>query len=409
MKDKKEEKEKLERQIVASLLIDYDGLIDSLRVPIDDFKLEHKEILTAMKESWTADVVALASMCPHVSMDEIWDITTAVFTANQNDFDVFNDELIEINTREKMESKLRQIFIMIQWWTPLNQIYSELNWIKIEWENETNLWDVLYELLQEVSWEKQVKIVPTWYVELDKLIWGYEEGQIVVIWARPWVWKSMFAINLINNNILAWEKVALFSLEMDAKQVSRRLLAMNSWVWVWKLKHKAEWEMLNAVQKWFNKLSEQLENLKIFDNVHTIWELERKIRWLVHKHWTSVVYLDYLQLLRNPSVKNNPIEALTDMSQRLKQLALELKITIVELSQLNRESDRTIVKRASQLRGSWSIEQDADMIWILDKEDEQSDKITVSVQKCRDGRIWDISLHQISDIMRITNLPPKPF
>lgn len=409
MKDKKEEKEKLERQIVASLLIDYDGLIDSLRVPIDDFKLEHKEILTAMKESWTADVVALASMCPHVSMDEIWDITTAVFTANQNDFDVFNDELIEINTREKMESKLRQICIMIQWWTPLNQIYSELNWIKIEWENETNLWDVLYELLQEVSWEKQVKIVPTWYVELDKLIWGYEEGQIVVIWARPWVWKSMFAINLINNNILAWEKVALFSLEMDAKQVSRRLLAMNSWVWVWKLKHKAEWEMLNAVQKWFNKLSEQLENLKIFDNVHTIWELERKIRWLVHKHWTSVVYLDYLQLLRNPSVKNNPIEALTDMSQRLKQLALELKITIVELSQLNRESDRTIVKRASQLRGSWSIEQDADMIWILDKEDEQSDKITVSVQKCRDGRIWDISLHQISDIMRITNLPPKPF
>jgi replicative DNA helicase len=69
-------------------------------------------------------------------------------------------------------------------------------------------------------------------------------------------------------------------------------------------------------------------------------------------------------------VKNNPVESITDMSQRLKQLALELKITIIELSQLNRESDKTAVKRASQLRGSGSIEQDADMIWILDKAEE---------------------------------------
>ncbi len=63
-----------------------------------------------------------------------------------------------------------------------------------------------------------------------------------------------------------------------------------------------------------------------------------------------MVYLDYLQLIRNPDVKNNPIEALTDMSQRLKQLALQLDITIVELSQLNRESDKSAIKRASQLR-----------------------------------------------------------
>ena len=98
------------------------------------------------------------------------------------------------------------------------------------------------------------------------------------------------------------------------------------------------------------------------------------------------------------------------MSQRLKQLALELGITIVELSQLNRESDKTLVKRASQLRGSWSIEQDADMIWILDKEDEQWEKLLVSVQKCRDWRIGDINLKQVSDIMRIIDLPfNKPF
>ena len=157
-------------------------------------------------------------------------------------------------------------------------------------------------------------------------------------------------------------------------------------------------------------LLEQLKTFYCFDDIHTIDELERRIRVLHHQEWVNIFYLDYLQLLRNPNVKNNPVESITDISQRLKQLALELKITIVELSQLNRESDKTMVKRASQLRGSWSIEQDADMIRILDKEDEEWDKLKVSVQKCRDGRIWDVYLKQISDIMRIVDLPSnKPF
>jgi replicative DNA helicase len=65
------------------------------------------------------------------------------------------------------------------------------------------------------------------------------------------------------------------------------------------------------------------------------------------------------------------------MSQRLKQLALELKITIVELSQLNRDADSSVIQRASQLRGSGSIEQDADMIWILQKADEDSEILNV--------------------------------
>ena len=72
------------------------------------------------------------------------------------------------------------------------------------------------------------------------------------------------------------------------------------------------------------------------------------------------------------------------MSQRFKQLALELDITIVELSQLNREAANSVIKSASQLRGSGSIEQDADMIWILDKDDNDTPILRLSVQKCRD-------------------------
>ena len=409
MKDRWEEKEKLERQIIAWLLMDYDGLIDFLDIPIQDFMPEHTQILKAMKESWTSDPTVIATKCPNVSIDEIRDISTEVLTCNQSDFEAFVDTLKEILAREKIESQIYGLWLKLKSWATINEIYEEIQKIKSEWEVKQDLKWALTELYEEITWEREVKIIKTWYKELDNLIWWFEWSQVIVIWARPWVWKSMFAINLINNNLSAWEKTALFSLEMDNKQVLRRLLAMNSWVWVWKLKQKAEWETWEKVWKWFSKLGEQLENLWIFDNVHTIWEVEREIRKLKHQQWVSIFYIDYLQLLRNPSVKWNPIEALTDMSQRLKQLALQLWVTIVELSQLNREADKSAIKRASQLRWSWSIEQDADMVWILDKEDESSNKIQVSVQKCRDWRIGDIELLQTADIMRITDLPPKPF
>lgn len=408
MKDKYSERVRLERKIIACLIQDYDGLIDFLDISIWEFQPKHREILKALKETQTKDVTIVASKTQTVSTDYLYELLWEVMFITQADFEWFVESLKEIIEREALENKINNIAIKLKWWVSLDNIYQDIWDLKID-KTEISDGEVLYELLQEISWEKEVKIIPTWYRDLDNLIWWYEPWQVIVVWARPWVWKSMFAINLMNNNILAWEKVALFSLEMDRKQVYRRLLAMNSWVSVWRLKHKAEWEALDRVQKWFLRLEQQAEHTQIFDNVHTLSEIERKIRFLVHKYGTSIIYIDYLQLIKNPQIKNNPIEALTDMSQRLKQLALELKITIVELSQLNREAANSPIKKASQLRGSGSIEQDADMVWILDSEWEW--EITVSVQKCRDGRMWDIRLNQTSDIMLISNkpLPTKPF
>ena len=408
MKDKYSERVMLERKVIASLIQDYDGLIDFMDIDIWDFQPKHREILKALKETNSNDPTVIASKTQNVSTDDIYEILWDIMYSSESAFDDYVEQLKEMIHRDTLESKINNIAIKLKWWVSLDSIYQDIWDLKVE-NTEVSDGEVLYELLQEISWEKEVKIIPTWYRDLDNLVWGYEPWQIIVIWARPWVWKSMFAINLMNNNILNWEKVALFSLEMDRKQVYRRLLAMNSWVSVWKLKHKAEWEALNRVQKWFQRLELQAERCQIFDNVHRIWDIERKIRFLVHKYGTSIIYIDYLQLIKNTNVKNNPIEALTDISQRLKQLALELKIVIVELSQMNRDADSSVEKKASQLRGSWSIEQDADMVWLLDKQTEND--IEVWVRKCRDGRLWDITLTQTSDIMLITDkpLPSKPF
>lgn len=409
MKDRNESRNRLERMILSALITDYDRFIDYLDIPSDDFTENNKKVLNLIRESRTGDPTILSSKSNTVSIDELRELSGELMSCSETDFENYIDTLKDLITKDKLTWKLNVIISNLNNWAELGKVYQDLSNIKMEWVEEENIWDALYDLLLETNWEKEVKIIPTWYSELDKLIWGYEDWQIIVIGARPWIWKSMFAINLISNNISSWEKVALFSLEMNNKQVLRRLLALNSWVWVWKLKKKVEGDALTKVQQWFDKLSNQLNNFHCIDNIHTIADVERKIRQLTHKEGVKIFYLDYLQLIRNPAVKNNPVEALTDISQRLKQLALELDIIIVELSQLNRDADRTAIKRASQLRWSWSIEQDADMVWILDKADETWDRITVSVQKCRDWRIWDIELLQISDIMLIKDLPSKPF
>jgi len=409
MKDRYEERDRLERAILSALFMNYEELIDYLDIPYTDFTKQNWQILKLIKSEWTSDPIVLSNKSSDISIEELRDVSSELISCGVDEFKEYVSTLKELITRERLTYNLTTALAKVKDWVSLEKIYADINDIKMEWGTLTDDTEIALEILKEINWESEVKIIKTWYSELDKLIGWYEKCQVVVIWARPWIWKSMFAINLANNNLLAWEKVALFSLEMDKKQVFRRLVAMNSWVWVRKLKEKNEWESKVKAWKWVEMLLEQLKSFYCFDDVHSIDELERKIRFLVHKEWVNIFYLDYLQLLRNPSVKNNPVESITDMSQRLKQLALELKITIIELSQLNRESDKTAVKRASQLRGSGSIEQDADMIWILDKVEETWDRITVSVQKCRDWRIWDVDLIQISDIMRIVDLPSKPF
>lgn len=411
MKTEITEKERLERLIIAWLLTDYDGLIDFMRIEPQDLDKPYDEILKVMKSEWTWDIAILCSKSDKLDADDLYELASEIIYSNPSDFEKYVGALKDMVDRQKLISVLQSSILNVKWYGSLRETYLSIHneFLKLEWETEASLKDLLQEIVNEYVWVEEVKIIPTWYKDLDNLIWGFEKWQVVVIGARPWIWKSMVAINLMLNNVKMWEKVALFSMEMLNKQTMRRMLALCSWVSVWKLKKWWNWEETERVSKWCEEIEKMRWNIHLIDNVNSISEIEWRIRYLVHKHRVSIVYIDYLQLIKNPEIKNNPVELITNISQRFKQLALQLWITIVELSQLNRESDKSAVKRASQLRWSGSIEQDADMIWILDKEDEESNKITLSVQKCRDGRIWDIQLLQNSDIMQITNLPTKPF
>lgn len=411
MKTEITEKERIERLIMAWLLTDYDGLIDFMIIDAKDLDRPYNEILKTMKSESTWDIALLCSKNNKLNADDLYELASEIIYSNPSDFQKYVEALKDMVDRAKIITVLQNSILNIKWFWSIRETYMSIyyEFMKLEWEPEWDLKDVLQEIVNEYVWVNEVKIIPTGYRDLDSLVGWFEKWQVVVIGARPWVWKSMVAINLMLNNVKMWEKVALFSMEMLNKQTLRRLLALCSWVSVWKLKKWSTWDEVERVDKWCEEIEKLRWNIHLIDNVNSISEIEWRIRYLAHKHWVSVVYIDYLQLIKNPEIKNNPVELITNISQRLKQLALSLGITIVELSQLNRDADKTYSKKASQLRWSWSIEQDADMIWILDKQDENSDRIQLSVQKCRDWRLWEIELLQKSDIMQITNLPPKPF
>ena len=411
MKTEITEKERLQRLIIAWLLTDYDSLIDFMRIERKDLDKPYSEILKTMKSEWTADIALLCSKNGKLNADDLYELASEVIYSNPSDFEKYVEALKDMIDREKIITILQSSILNVKWYGSLREIYLSIHneFLKLEWETEKDLRELLQEIVNEYVWVEEVKIIPTGYKELDNLIWGFEKWQVVVIGARPWVWKSMVAINLMMNNVKMWEKVALFSMEMLNKQTMRRMLALTSWVSVWKLKKWDSGNDIEKVSKWCEELEKVRGNIHLIDDVHSISEIEWKIRYLAHKHHVSIVYIDYLQLIKNPAIKNNSVEALTDISQRLKQLALSLWITIVEFSQLNRDADKSYDKKASQLRWSGSIEQDADMVMLLDKQDENDKKIQLLVRKCRDWRLWEIELMQNSDIMQITNLPPKPF
>lgn len=407
------ERVQIQREIVASLMADYDWLIDYLNIPTKDFNKWYAEVIEAMKELWTWDPTLIATKTKVLNSDDLRELAWERVHTNSDDFLIYVETFRDIVAREKIIQTLNNSILNVKGNGSLWEIYLSIQneFLRAESSEDHNNWisTELNELMEEINWEREVKIIPTWYRDLDALIWGFEPWQIIVVWARPWIWKSMVAINLMANNMKLWEKVALFSLEMPNKQNLRRMLSMSTWLSVGRLKcGQLTDEEKTAAKEWKERILKQAENFELIDNVSTIWEIESKVKYLVHKKGIKIFYIDYLQLVKNPWI-DNPVEAITDMSQRLKRLAIQMKVTVIELSQMNRESDKSVVKRASQLRGSGSIEQDADMIFILDKADETSDKIQLSVQKCRDGRLWDIDLIQNGATMQITNLPPKPF
>lgn len=219
--------------------------------------------------------------------------------------------------------------------------------------------------------------VPTGYPSLDRITYGWQNTDLIILAARPSVGKTAFALNLARNAALHASKptpVAIFSLEMSAGQLVQRILAAESEIWLEKIARGKleEHEMKQLYARGIQRLAQA--PLFIDDTpALNIFELRAKCRRLKNKHNIGMIILDYLQLMSGTGENRNSNreQEISNISRNLKSLAKELNVPILALSQLSREvekrgaKDGTKMPQLSDLRESGAIEQDADMVMFL--------------------------------------------
>ncbi len=262
--------------------------------------------------------------------------------------------------------------------------------------------------------------VPTGFRDLDHKLAGLQDSNLIIFAARPGQGKTSFVLNVaqhvaVNEGL----PVGFFSLEMSQEELVDRLLVAQADIDSWKLKTG------RLDEKDFDKLSHamgQLAEAPLFiDDTPgaSLSEIRTKARRLQMEHGLKLIIVDYLQLVQVKGYADNRVQQVSEISQGLKNLARELKVPVFAVSQLSRAVEARGNRRPqlSDLRESGAIEQDADVVIFIYREDQdQPEHVKLDIQKHRNGAMGEIDLifkgertkFYGMEKARASGIPPKP-
>ena len=375
------------------LLYYYDGI--SL-IPEDFYQREHAFIYQAIKALWTArktiDVLTVADQLGKSDLlDTVWGND---YLYELSWFLMSTSSCAEYVKIVKEKSVLRNILKTSQ--KIIGDVYEQKDTMGILETIEKRIFDLTQDNVAEKVHsigeilnkrvEEYMDIVDhpekahnrkvfSGYKWLDEMLGWFKPAELIILAARPSMGKTAFALNILRNIAVDQKKsVALFSLEMSSEQIADRILSMQSSIPMHKItKGRLDTEDFSIMGESMEVLSEA--NVYIDDKWSTtIPELKSKIRRLkIEKGSLDMVIIDYLQLMSgsNSGYSGNRVQEISEISRWLKELARELEMPIVALSQLSREVEKRVDKKPqlSDLRESGAIEQDADAVLMLHRED----------------------------------------
>lgn len=287
------------------------------------------------------------------------------------------------------------------------------------YEDEFDLQDSLVELMDEIEQERNgLKGVDSGYTDLNHFTDGFQDEDLIICGARPSVGKTAFALNIAGNAATKdFTDVAIFSLEMGKQQLLKRMAGIRGNIDGVKLRDARK---LFSSKDWsnFTKATGEIGNmnLHIFDKPGaTMPYIRSKVRKLRKNNPNGkvLVIIDYLQLITgDPKLENNRTLQIGKISRELKLMAREFHVPVIALSQLSRGLESRQDKRPlmSDLRESGSIEQDADIIMFLhrddyyDKETENKNIIEIIIAKQRNGPVGTVQLAFVKEYGKFVNL-----
>lgn len=277
-----------------------------------------------------------------------------------------------------------------------------------------------FDRLDELHRDKgKIRGVPTGYKDLDMVLAGLQSSDLFILAARPSMGKTALALNIAHNiAIESKEPVLLFSLEMSKEQLVDRLLARESGVDAWALRTG------NLTDADFEKIGQAMGSLSeapiFIDDTPsiTVSELRTKARREAHQRKLGLIIVDYLQLMSGGgrySSDGNRVQEISEISRGLKGIARELKVPLMALSQLSRsvESRHPQIPQLADLRESGSIEQDADVVAFIYREEyynPQTDRKNIAdifIKKHRNGPTGGVELYFDKEKQRFRSLDTK--
>jgi replicative DNA helicase len=261
--------------------------------------------------------------------------------------------------------------------------------------------------------------VSSGFNELDRMTAGLQPGDLIVVAGRPSMGKTTFALNIAENAALGKKSVpvAVFSMEMSREQLAFRMISSLGRVNQGHLRTgmfgDEEWSRINGAINMMKSAPIYIDDTGAL----TPTEVRARARRLKREHGLGLVVIDYLQLMQVPGTKENRATEISEISRGLKALAKELSVPVIALSQLNRSVEQRQDKKPvmSDLRESGAIEQDADVIMMIYREEVYDKNTTrkgiadVIITKQRNGPVGEISLTFLGEYTKFENLVSESY
>jgi len=280
--------------------------------------------------------------------------------------------------------------------------------------------DVLVGVLERIDELHQVEGhvtgVPTGFLDLDRYTAGFQQGDLIVVAGRPSMGKTALALNIVESAAIRTKLAAIvFSMEMSSEQLTMRFMSALGGIDAHKVRtgklEDADWPRLTSAMTMLNE-----SRIFLDDSANlTPTELRARCRRLKREHDIGLVVVDYLQLMHVPGTSENRATEISEISRSLKALARELEVPVVALSQLNRSLESRANRRPmlSDLRESGAIEQDADVILFIYRDEVYNEDTTdrgkaeIIIGKQRNGPTGTVTLTFLGRIAKFGNHDPS--
>ena len=378
--------EDAERSVLGAAMISHEAMMNAVEMlrPEDFYNRINKEIYEAIEELYKknspVDTITVSEELKRRGSLEMAGGRGYIGELTLNSIDV--DEILDYAERSVLEIGQKR---QVRDFTPIEEVLRR------------NV-DKISELAAN---EGKITGLTTGFLDIDNMLSGLQKSDMIIVAARPSMGKTAFAINIAQNAAVKGNaSVLIFSLEMSKEQLGERILAVESRTELGKIKTGAleqkDWDRVGIAIDTLSKASIVIDDTPGI----SVMEMKNKCRRLKAEKGLDLIVIDYLQLMEYKGKSDNRQQEISALSRMIKQLAREMDCPVIVLSQLSRGVEARTDKRPmmSDLRESGSIEQDADIVMMLyrddyyNKESEKYNICEIIIAKHRNGATGTVEL-----------------